>query len=83
MRVGTKACQSDGVLLGEQANGAALFGRYAWAVGKRMFMKFSIASCYCGKKMKYSGTFASQEYYFISAPVYSSCNLDRMSYSWH
>lgn len=30
MRVGTKACQSDSILLGEQANGTALFGRYAY-----------------------------------------------------
>lgn len=30
MRVGTEACQSDGTLLGEQANGAALFGRHAY-----------------------------------------------------
>jgi hypothetical protein len=40
----------------------------SWATGKGMFMKFSIASCYCAKKV--SWTFASKEYYFILALMY-------------
>jgi hypothetical protein len=36
MRVGTKACQSNDILLEEQANGAALFGRYAYRSPARL-----------------------------------------------
>ena len=55
----------------------------SWALGKRMFLKFSIVRCYCTKKVKYIRTFAIQEYYLILALVYSWCNLDCMLYIRH
>jgi hypothetical protein len=85
MKVGTKACQSDGISLAEHGINRLIWtvcrSVSSWGLVKRMFVKFCIASCYCDKKVKYNRTLASQEYYFILALKRSWCSLYCISFS--